>query len=81
MKDHLLTVIDALLLAKAELNTHFDRRVKNAPRTLARLEAILMDPKVSAAMGTLVPGTADAPSVVPAQNNEVATETIVANSR
>ena len=65
MKDQLITVVDALLLAKAELNAHFERRVKNAPRTIQRLEAILMDPKVDEAMGLLVPG-AKGPSLVPA---------------
>jgi hypothetical protein len=67
MKDQLLTVVDALLQAKAELNAHHSRRVKNAPRTLKRVEAILFDPKVDKAMGILVPG-ARAPSLVPADH-------------
>ena len=64
MKDQLLTVVDALIMAKAELNTHYSRRVKNAPRTVERLKAILFDPKVSKAIGVLVPG-AEAASLVP----------------
>ena len=64
MKDQLLTVVDALIMAKAELNTHYSRRVKNAPRTVERLKAILFDPKVRRAIGVLVPG-AEAPSLVP----------------
>jgi hypothetical protein len=67
MKDQVLTVIDALLLAKAELNAHMTRRVQDVPLTIARLQAILMDQKVNAAMGTLAPGISDAPSVAPNQ--------------
>ena len=38
MKDQLITVVEALRLAEAELKTHFSRRVKNAPRTIKRLD-------------------------------------------
>ncbi len=65
MKDQLLVVVDAVLQAKAELNTHYSRRVKNAPRTIQRLHAILFDPKVSEAMGLLVPGIQASPGLVP----------------
>ena len=65
MKDQVITVVDAILLAKAELNAHFERGVNNGPGTVSRLEAILFDPKVDEAMGILVPGT-KVPSIVPA---------------
>ncbi len=65
MKDQLLTIVDAIRQAKAEINAYEAGRVKNAPRTLRRIEAILSDTSVSEAMGLLVPALADAPSVVP----------------
>jgi hypothetical protein len=46
MKDQLLVLIDALLQAKAELNVQAERGVKNAPRTLKCLEAILFGRKL-----------------------------------
>ena len=66
MKDQLITVLEALRLAKAELMTHDTRRVKNAPRTVKRLKEILFDDRVSQALRSL--GQHDeAPSVVPPQ--------------
>jgi hypothetical protein len=65
MKDQLLTVVEAIRQAKAEITAYQNARVKNAPRTLKRVEAILFDPRVSEAMGLLVPALSDAPSVVP----------------
>jgi hypothetical protein len=38
MKDQLITLLEALRLAKAELMTHDTRRVKNAPRTISTPE-------------------------------------------
>ena len=55
MKDQLITVVEALRLAEAELKTHFSRRVKNAPRTIKRLEAILLNKDVTRALGLLGP--------------------------
>jgi hypothetical protein len=69
MKDQLLIVVEALLMAKAELNTHYSRRVKNAPRTIERLKAVLFDPKVSKAIGVLTPDI-EAPNLVPAKDDE-----------
>ena len=43
MKDQLITILEAIRLAKAELRTHNSRLVKNAPRTLKRLEQILFN--------------------------------------
>ncbi len=43
MKDQLITILEAIRLAKAELRTHNSRPVKNAPRTLKRLEQILLN--------------------------------------
>jgi hypothetical protein len=66
MKDQLITVMEALRLAKAELRTHEGRRVKNAPRTIQRLKEILFDDRLTQALRSL--GQDDeAPSVVPPQ--------------
>ena len=73
MKDQLLILVEALRMARAELEVHRSRRVKNAPRTVERLEAILYDPQVVKAMRLLAPGI-EAPSVVPGfekENHEV----------
>ena len=64
MKDQLITVVEALRLAEAELKTHFSRRVKNAPRTIKRLEAIMLNKDVTRALGLLGPSISG-PSVVP----------------
>lgn len=47
MNDQLLTVVDAIRQAKAEITAYQNARVKNAPHTLKRVEAILFDPRVS----------------------------------
>jgi len=65
MKDQLITILEALRLAKAELRTHETRRVKNAPRTIRRLEEILLDEKVTHALKT-ASGSIEAPSIIPA---------------
>jgi hypothetical protein len=66
MKDQLITVLEALRLAKAELRTHSGRRVKNAPQTIQRLKEILFDDRLTQALRSL--GQDDeAPSVVPPQ--------------
>jgi hypothetical protein len=67
MKDQLITILEALRLAKAELSTHNSRRVKNAPRTLKRLEHILLNEQVTRALGLVGPNV-QAPSVVPTQS-------------
>jgi hypothetical protein len=66
MKDQLITVLEALRLAKAELRTHEGRRVKNAPRTIQRLKEILFDDRLTQALRSLGQGE-EAPSVVPPQ--------------
>jgi hypothetical protein len=67
MKDQLITILEAVRLAKAELMTHETRRVKNGPRTVKRLKEILFDDRVTQALRSL--GQDDeAPSVVPHQN-------------
>jgi hypothetical protein len=67
MKDHLITVLEALRVARAELRTHDTRRVKNAPRTIQRLMEVLFDETVTRSLAAL--GQADeAPSVVPAND-------------
>ena len=55
MKDQLITILEAIRLAKAELRTHNSRPVKNAPRTLKRLEQILLNENVTRALGLLSP--------------------------
>ena len=66
MKDQLITVLEALRLAKAELRTHEGRRVKNAPRTIQRLKEILFDDRLTQALRSLGQDE-EAPSVVPPQ--------------
>ncbi len=64
MKDQLITILEAVRLAKAELMTHETRRVKNGPRTVKRLQEILFDDRVTRALRSL--GQDDeAPNVVP----------------
>jgi hypothetical protein len=66
IKDQLITVLEALRLAKAELRTHDARWVKNSPRTIQRLKEVLFDDRVTRALSSL--GQDDeAPSVVPLQ--------------
>ncbi|MFZ1194168.1 MAG: hypothetical protein WAN49_01875 [Pseudolabrys sp.] len=67
MKDQLITILEAIRLAKAELRTHNSRPVKNAPRTLKRLEQI--NENVTRALGLLSPDV-DGPSMVPDQHEE-----------
>jgi hypothetical protein len=67
MKDQLITVLEALRLAKAELRTHDAQRAKNSPRTIQRLKEVLFDDRVTRALRSL--GQDDeAPSVVPPQH-------------
>ena len=67
MKDQLITILEAVRLAKAELMTYETRRVKNGPRTVKRLKQILFDDSVNQALRSL--GQDDeAPSVVPPQD-------------
>ena len=66
MKDQLITILEAVRLAKAELMTHETRQVKNGPRTVKRLKEILFDDRVTQALRSL--GQDDeAPSVVSPQ--------------
>ena len=69
MKDQLITILEAKRLAKAELRTHNSRPVKNAPRTLKRLEQILFNENVTRALG-LLSSDVDGPSMVPDQREE-----------
>jgi hypothetical protein len=73
MKDQLITILEALRLAKAEMRAHNARRVKNAPRTLQRLEKIMLNEDVTRALGLLGPAT-EGPSLVPSSDEHV-TET------
>jgi hypothetical protein len=66
MKDQLVTILEALRLARAEFRTHDARRVKNAPRTLQRLREVLLDERVTQALSSLGQDS-EAPSVVPSQ--------------
>jgi hypothetical protein len=64
MKDQLITLLEALRLAKAELMKHDTRRVKNAPRTIQRLKEILFDDRLTEALRSLGQDE-EAPSVIP----------------
>jgi hypothetical protein len=66
MKDQLITLLEALRLAKAELMTHDTRRVKNAPRTIQRLKEIPFDDRLTEALRSLGQDE-EAPSVIPPQ--------------
>jgi hypothetical protein len=55
------------------MSAHNARRVKNAPRTLQRLEKILLNEDVTRALGALGPGI-EGPSLVPSSDEDV-TET------
>jgi hypothetical protein len=66
MKDQLITLLEALRLAKAQLMTHDTRRVKNAPRTIQRLKEILFDDRLTEALRSLGQDE-EAPSVIPPQ--------------
>jgi hypothetical protein len=70
MKDQLVTILEAMRLAKAELRTHDCRPVKNAPRTLKRLEQILLNEQVTRALASLGQNV-EAPSMVPTQAEHV----------
>jgi hypothetical protein len=70
MKDQLIAVMEALRMSRAELRTHDARRVKNAPRTIQRLQEILLDNRVTQALNTLGHGDDEAPSVVPPQDGD-----------
>jgi hypothetical protein len=75
MKDQLITILEAVRLAKAELMTHDTCRVKNAPRTAKRLKEILFDDRVTRALRSL--GQDDeAPSVVPPQEGDPRNERV-----
>ena len=63
MKDQLITILEAIRLAKAELRTHNSRPVENAPRTVKRFEQI--NENVTRALGLL-----SRPSMVPDQHEE-----------
>ena len=74
MKDQLITILEALRLAKAEMRAHYARRVKNAPRTLQRLEKILLNEDVTRALGSLSPAV-QGPSIVPSSEDHVTEST------
>lgn len=64
MKDQLIAVMEALRLVRAELATHGNRPVTNAPRTLARIEAIMNETRVAEAIDRLYPNV-ESPSIAP----------------
>ena len=66
MKDQLTTLMEALRLARIEVE-HFRRKRQDRDETLHKLEAILYDPKVRQAVEKLEP-VVDSPSLVPSQD-------------
>lgn len=69
MKDHLIALIEAVRLARIEIECYRDPRcTATAEWTLKRLGELLDTKDVSDAMATLVPGERDCPSVVPEQH-------------
>ena len=70
MKDSVIALIEAVCLARLELHCFRDPRCAASPEwTIKRLEQLLLDPKVGAALHVVAPG-AESPSIVPAQTEE-----------
>jgi hypothetical protein len=62
MKKQLIVILEALRLARAELKTHNSHKVENASRTIQRLEELLLNERVTQALGLLGPNI-EGPSV------------------
>jgi len=67
MKDHVITLLEALRVARLELIAHERGRAQSDAQTLQRLKDVLFDEKTRKALVVL--GAMDeAPSVVPEQD-------------
>ncbi len=70
MKDSVITLIEAVRLARLELHCFRDPRCAAGPEwTIQRLEQLLLDPRVGEALHIIAP-EAESPSIVPAQSEE-----------
>jgi hypothetical protein len=70
MKDSIITLAEAVRLARLELHCYRDPRcAQTAEWTVSRLEELLLDPELGRALMVLVP-EAESPSIVPDQVNE-----------
>ena len=68
MKDSVIALIEAIRLARLELHCFRDPRcAASSEWTIKRLEHLLLDPKVGAALRIVAPD-AESPSIVPAQS-------------
>jgi hypothetical protein len=65
MKDDLTALLEAVRLVRAELESHKGRTAQAAPRTVARIAAIMDEPRVADAIERLDPA-GEAPSITPA---------------
>jgi hypothetical protein len=70
MKDNVVALVEAIRLARLELDCYRDPRCSASPEwTIERLEHLLLDPTVSNAMAVLAPD-AESPSIVPDPSDE-----------
>ncbi len=70
MKDSVIALIEAVRLARLELHCFRDPRCAASPEwTIQRLERLLLDPTVGAALHIISP-EAESPSIAPAQSEE-----------
>lgn len=76
MKDSVIALVEAMRLARLELNCFRDPRcAATAEWTVKRLEQLLLDPVVGQAMTTLVP-EAESPSIVPGPSEQSGAEAV-----
>ena len=70
MKDSVIALIEAVRIARLELHCFRDPRCAASPEwTIQRLERLLLDPNVGAALHIIAP-EAESPSIVPAHCEE-----------
>ena len=66
MKDQLIVLVEAVRLARLELDCFRDPLCKASEAwTINRLSELLQGDEVSRAMAVLVPGAEDSPSIIP----------------
>jgi hypothetical protein len=64
VKDELLVILDAVQMARAQMRAHYEGGWRDQARTIERLKEILLDDKVSSALGLLAPNI-EAPGLQP----------------
>lgn len=71
MKNHVTTLVEAVRLARLELDCYRDPSCRaSADWTIGRLSELLENKSVSEAMATLVPGE-DSPSIAPDESTNL----------